>query len=51
MFYGLEDCLEKIDYYLKHDHERKCIAKGGYKVVKERFNHIDQLKKLIDESV
>ncbi len=48
MFYSLEDCLEKIDYYLDHEDERKDIALIGRKAVQERFKYRDQLRKLLD---
>lgn len=48
MFYSLEDCLEKIDYYLKHEDERKSIAMAGKRAVEERFKYRDQLRKLLD---
>lgn len=48
MFYSLEDCLEKIDFYLKHEDERRRIANGGYAAVKERFDYGNQLEKLIN---
>ncbi len=47
LFYSLEDCLEKIDYYLSHEEERKKIAKAGHEAVKQRFNYRDQLGKLL----
>ncbi len=48
LFYDLEDCLEKIDYYLCHDEERKRIAGAGYEAVRARFNYRDQLVKLLE---
>ena len=47
LFYNLEDCLDKIDYYLNHEEERKKIAYAGYKAVNERFNYKTQLEKLL----
>lgn len=48
MFYGLEDCLEKMDYYLKHENERERIAIAGYKAVHKHFDFLDQLRKLLE---
>ena len=48
MFYSLEDCLEKIDYYLDHEDERKHIATAGRKAVEEKFSYKDQLVKLLN---
>ncbi len=50
MFYGLEDCLEKIDYYICHEDERKRIAAAGRKAVEEKFKYKDQLVKLLNMS-
>lgn len=47
LFYSLEDCLEKIEYYLSHEKERKSIALAGHEAVKDRFNYEDQLEKLL----
>lgn len=47
MFYNLEDCLGKINYYLTHEDERKAIAIAGYKAVRERFDCKKQLEKLL----
>lgn len=33
-----EDCMEKIDYYLSHDEERKAIARHGHETVAREFN-------------
>lgn len=48
MFYSLEDCLEKIDYYLEHEDVRKSIAMAGKRAVEERFKYRYQLKRLLD---
>lgn len=48
LFYSLEDCLEKIDYYLKHEEERSHIAQAGYRAVSEKFDYKKQLCKLLD---
>jgi spore maturation protein CgeB len=36
-FRSLEECMEKIAYYLEHEEERKQIAAAGFRKVKERF--------------
>ena len=48
LFYSLEDCIEKISYYLAHEDERSKIAMAGSKAVRERFDHIKQLETLLD---
>lgn len=47
MFYGLEDCFEKIEYYLKHEEERIAIAQAGREAVLTRFDYTKQLKDLL----
>lgn len=42
-----EECLEKIDYYLKHEDERVKIALAGRKRVEEVFSYENALKKLL----
>ena len=32
-FHSKEECLDLIDYYLKHDEQRKKIARRGYQFV------------------
>ncbi len=49
MFYDLEDCIEKINYYLENEDERKKIADAGYKAVCERFDLGHQLALLLHE--
>jgi hypothetical protein len=47
---GLEDMLDKIDYYLKHDEEREAIADAGYKRA-QRDHTYDKLFKRAFEMV
>lgn len=47
MFYSLDDCIEKIKYYLEHEEERSAIAFAGNKAVKERFSCKEQLENLL----
>ncbi len=41
-----EEAIEKIDYFLKHDDERKEIARNGYERVKTDFNYTDRLTRM-----
>lgn len=45
-FDSLEDCLDKIEYYLSHEEERRQIAANGQKKVQERFSYQAGLEKL-----
>ena len=48
--YGsLEECLEKIKYYLAHDKEREKIAENGCRRVRQDFSYENQLQKIFDE--
>ncbi len=45
-FRSLEECMEKIDYYLCHEEERLAIAHAGCWKVQEKFNYTEGLSKL-----
>lgn len=53
-FDGIEDCVEKIKYYLSHDREREEIAQAGYErtlrehTYEKRFNEIFKTMGLIN---
>lgn len=42
------DMLQKIDYFLKHEHERKEIARNGYEKVKANFNYEKKVKEILE---
>lgn len=46
IYYGMEDAVEKADFYLKNTKLREEIAASGYKKVKEYFNYHRQLEKI-----
>lgn len=48
VYSSIEEAKDLTDYYLKHDDERKKIAKHGYKTVKEHFSYDIQLKQIFD---
>ena len=43
-----EECLDKIDYYLRHEDKRKCIAQAGREAARERFGYRQGLTGLFD---
>lgn len=47
MFKTPEEMLDKIDYYLAHDDQRKRIGQNGYRKVKECYSYEKQLEKII----
>lgn len=43
-----EELLEKVQYYLAHDEERKAIAKAGYsRCISSGYSHTERLKEVI----
>lgn len=48
MFYDETDLLNKVEYYLKHEEERKKIAENGYKKVLESFELKERVKMMVD---
>jgi spore maturation protein CgeB len=47
MYTSAEDMLEKIQYYLKHEEERKKIAKQGHETVK-KYSYENTLGKMLE---
>lgn len=47
VYYDFEDMYDKIRYYLSHEEERKEIAHAGYLKVKEEFNYIKGVEKIL----
>lgn len=47
-FRSLEECIDKIAYYLEHETERQKIAAAGQRSVQERFGYREGLMKLFD---
>ena len=46
LYHSQEELVEKVDWYLKHDTERKKIAVSGYNTVRERHTALDRLEEL-----
>ena len=40
---------EKVDYYLRHEEERKAIAENGRKKAKESCSFISRLEKIFNQ--
>ena len=47
-FAGLDDLLQKIEHYLKHDSEREAIAEAGYRKTRECHSWERRLQELLD---
>ncbi|MCM1156653.1 MAG: DUF3880 domain-containing protein [Roseburia sp.] len=48
IFRSLDECMEKIRYYLQNDTERKAIAAAGKRKVQEMFSYRNGLIKLLE---
>lgn len=48
MFRTPEELLEKVDYYLAHDRERRRIAERGFKKVMERYTYENKMQEIIE---
>ncbi len=46
LFHSYEEALDKADYYLQHDDERKRIAISGFENVKKNFRYDMKLKQM-----
>lgn len=49
MFYGKEDFLSKVEYYLTHEEKRLQMAEIGYKAASERMTYDILVKKVMEE--
>ena len=46
MYHSLKDLMEKCEYYLKHEDERKAIARAGYEKVMRDYNFAVKLSEI-----
>lgn len=49
VFHNLEEMMEKVDYYLKHEDKRLRIALNGYKKVREHHKYSNRVKQILEE--
>ena len=47
-FESMEECLDKVSYYLEHDEERQMIAAAGQRCVHENFGYRNGLLRLFE---
>ncbi len=47
MFRSPEELLDKLDYYLTHEEERRRIGENAYRKVRENYSYENQLGKII----
>ena len=48
MFRTPEELVEKVEYYLAHDRERRKIAEGGYEKVMKRYTYENKMQEIIE---
>lgn len=48
-FETLEECCEKIEYYLQHDEERQKIARAGYQLAHNEYSYDKMVEKIIGD--
>lgn len=48
MYFGLEDALEKSNYYMTHDDIRTSIARRGYEKVQKYYTYEDRLSRMLE---
>lgn len=50
IFNDLEDMVAKVDYYLKHEEERKRIAENGYRKVQLIYSVENRIKEMFEKT-
>lgn len=46
---SIDECLDKVKYYLEHEEEREKIAQTGYEACHDRHKYSDRLKTMIND--
>lgn len=49
VYHSIEECKDKVDYYLKHDEVRQRIALNGYELVSREHNTHKRLDYMLDK--
>lgn len=49
VYRDVDECIEKIDFYLKEDNMRKVIAENGGRFVRENYTMKNVMKKVLEE--
>lgn len=49
VYHNLQELLDKVDYYLKHEDARVRIAMNGYQKVRMEHNYIHRFEKVLEE--
>lgn len=48
IYYGYEDLVEKVRYYLEHESERVRIAQSGYKKIASQHTYLQRARTILD---
>ena len=48
-FETVEECCEKIEYYLQHDKQRRNIAATGYRLAHQKYSYDKMVEKIIGD--
>jgi spore maturation protein CgeB len=48
-FESLDECCEKIEYYLAHDDERQKIAAAGYRLAHSKYSYDKMVERIMGE--
>ncbi len=48
-FETVEECCEKIEYYLQHDEQRQNIARAGYRLAHHHYSYDKMVEKIIED--
>ena len=48
-FETVEECCEKIEYYLQHDEERQKIARAGYQLAHNEYSYDTMVNRIIED--
>lgn len=49
MYRSLEEMVEKVQYYLEYEEERKQIARAGYEKVLREYNYAEKLRRIFEQ--
>jgi spore maturation protein CgeB len=48
-FESVEECCDKIEYYLQHDQERRKIARAGYELAHREYSYDTMVNRIIED--
>lgn len=49
MYRSLDELVEKTEYYLNHEEERRAIARAGYEKVLREYNYAEKLRRIFEQ--